>query len=156
MPTSGELFASASPSRFDNHAAGVRRQYVRAVFALIEAVAEQHRSLLVDLRESGVISLESGMARNLAPRHRQGLSAEGLSSVFKAATAAFGQSIDVALPPLNDAKRVRNRLTHPKSFEDCQVSVLDLDKVQETEKWFRELNNEFVRVAKGHRSAHGW
>jgi hypothetical protein len=139
------------PVEFDSEAAGVRRQYVRAVFALIEAVVEQHRRLLVDLLGSGVISLDSGMAQNLASRHRHGLSA-----VYKAAAAAFGQSIDVACVPLKDAKGVRNRLTHPKSFEECRVCVLDLDKVDEAEEWFRQLNNKFVRVAKDHQRARRW
>ena len=143
------------PVEFDSEAAGVRRQYVRAVFALIEAVVEQNRRLLLDLLASGVISLDSGTAQGLHPCQGRPLQ-EKISAVYKAAEAAFGQSIDVARAPLKDAKGIRNRLTHPKSFDECQVCVLDLDKVEEVEKWFRELNNKFIRVAQDHQRARRW
>ena len=92
------------------------------------------------------------MAQDLDSTQRHPLQKK-ISAVYKTAGVAFGQSIDFGCEPLNEAKGVRNRLTHPKSFEECQVSVLDLDKVEEAEKWFRELNNRFVKVAKDHQRA---
>jgi hypothetical protein len=38
-----------APVEMDGEIAGVRRAYARAVFALVEALAEQHKRLLLDL-----------------------------------------------------------------------------------------------------------
>src|SRR5579864_8322422 len=45
-----------------------RRFYVRAVFALIEAVVEQHKRLLLDLAERGAIMLAPGVREVLSER----------------------------------------------------------------------------------------
>jgi hypothetical protein len=133
---------------FDSEAAGMRRHYVRAVFALIEAVVEQHWLLLVDLSD--------GTEKKLRKMRPTLLLLKKVAVVYESAGLAFGQYIGIGCEPLMAAKEIPNRLTHPKSFEDCQVGVLDLDKVEEAEKWFREFNNKFMaavaaRYAASHR-----
>ena len=56
-----------------------------------------------------------------------------------------GQAFDTAL-------KVRDRITHPKSYADCDISGDDLVTVDAAEAWFRKVNSEFVRVAREHRS----
>lgn len=140
---------------FDSESAGARRHYVRAVFALIEAVVEQHKCLLLDLWRSGVVSLDDGVVQEFSREKWYVPLQKKIVAVYNVAGDAFGQSCGIACEPLRAATDIRNRLTHPKTFEQCQVSVLDLDKVKEAEKWFRDLNHWFVRVAEQHRAAHG-
>jgi hypothetical protein len=141
------------PVEIDSDAAGLQRCYVRAVFALIEAVVEQHRLLLLDLSAAQVVTLENGATLESRKMKRDTPLSPKIEAVYKAAGQAFGQLIEVACEPLKAAKDIRNRLTHPKSFHECDV-FLDLDKVREAEKWFCKLNNNFVAAAKQHRKAH--
>jgi hypothetical protein len=131
-----KLVVRDSPVEIDSESAGIHRHYVRAVFALIEAV---------------VVSLDSGAAQRL--RDKQTLR-QRIMEVYRAAGHAFGQPVEVECEPLMVAKKVRDRLTQPKSFQECDVFVLEIDKVKQAEDWFRHLNNRFVRVAEEHREAH--
>jgi hypothetical protein len=149
-----KAFGPRRPVEIDSEVAGVRRQYVRAVFALIEAVVEQHRLLLLGLSEARVVSLDDGVAQKLRKVGRAFPLPEKITEVYEAAEHAFGQPIEVAYEPLMAAKEVRNRLTHPRSFEGCAVYVLELDKMKAAGNWFRDLNNRFVKAAKQHREAH--
>lgn len=144
-------FGPRCPVEIDSEPAGIHRQYVRAVFALIEAVVEQHGRLVLDLSAARIVSLDSGVAERL--RQRLTLR-EKIQQVYEAAGHAFEQPIEVEYEPLMAAKKVRDRLTHPKSFQECNVFVLEIDKVKEGEEWFRDLNNRFVRAGKHHRDAH--
>jgi hypothetical protein len=146
-----KLVVRDSPVEIDSESAGIHRHYVRAVFALIEAVVEQHRLLLLDLADAAVVSLDSGAAQRL--RDKQTLR-QRIMEVYRAAGHAFGQPVEVECEPLMVAKKVRDRLTQPKSFQECDVFVLEIDKVKQAEDWFRHLNNRFVRVAEEHREAH--
>jgi len=146
-----KLFGQPYPVEIDGGPAGVRRHYVRAAFALIEAVVEQHRVLLLELSEAHIVSLDQGIAKRL--RKRQTLR-EKIQDVYGAAGSAFGQAIELDLKPLAEAKNVGDRLTHPKSYKECSVFLPDIDKVKKGEEWFRALNNRFVRAAKQHWEGH--
>ncbi len=149
-----KTFGRRGPVEIDGEAAGAQRCYIRAVFALTEAVVEQHRLLLLDLSAARLVTFEKDVAQVLNKMAKPtGLSLK-IKGVYKAAEQAFGQLVEVGREPLIAAKDVRNRLIHPKSFEECAVFILDLDKVTEAEKWFRDLNNRFVRAATQHRKAH--
>jgi hypothetical protein len=81
--------------------------------------------------------------------------------VYRAAGEAFGQVLTVTFgdqgwQSFRDALDVRDRLTHPKTFEDCHVDEDALKTVDEGHAWFRGLNNEFVRVARAYRADHPW
>ena len=151
-----------------------RRFIVRAIFALIEAVVEQHKRLLLDLAERDAITLAAGVREALSEKRyvvkdngavlarEQYLQfQQKLRAIYRAAGEAFGQHLDVTFSDqgwvsFQSAVAVRDRITHPKSFADCHVCEDALDLVDQGHKWFRELNNEFVRVAREHRGEHNW
>ncbi|HMF75976.1 MAG TPA: hypothetical protein VK604_09975 [Bryobacteraceae bacterium] len=121
---------------------------------MIEAVVEQHRILLLGLSENGIITFEGGAAKIL--NKKQEALVQRIKDVYGVAGRAFDQPIEVSCEPIEDAKGIRNRLTHPKSFQDCGVDILDFDKVREAEKWFEELNNSFVAAAREHQKTRDW
>ncbi len=151
-----------------------RRFYVRAVFSLIEAVVEQHKRLLLDLVVREMINLPPGVKEALAEKayfvkengtvgeREQYLQLERkLRAVYQAAAEAFEQPLqttfgDHGWQSFQAALDIRDRLTHPKTFEDCDVDEGDLETVDQGHTWFRELNNEFVRAARAHRGNHHW
>ncbi len=62
---------------------------------------------------------------------------------------AFGQSLAVTFSDngwqfFRAAIDVRDRITHPKTFQDCDVDDTALNMVHQGHEWFRGLNNEFV------------
>jgi hypothetical protein len=151
-----------------------RRFYVRAVFALVEAVLEQHKRLLLDLAERGTIALPAGVRQALSEQapfvkdngtvayREQYLQLERkLRAVYHAAGEAFRQPLavsfgDTGWQSFRTALNVRDRITHPKTYEDCHVDGDSLDTVNQGHEWFRAVNNEFVRVAREHRQVHNW
>lgn len=153
---------------------GHRRFYVRAVFALIEAVVEQHKRLLLDLSSRGIAKLRSGVVEALSEKtfvvkdngdvsqRDQFLQLERkLRAVYRAAAHCFQLELvvnfgDGGWESFRSALDIRDRITHPKTFEECHVEGDDLDTVDRGHTWFRALNNEFVRIAREHREQHGW
>jgi uncharacterized protein (DUF1778 family) len=151
-----------------------RRFYVRAVFALVEAVVEQHKRLILDLAARGAITVSTGVREALSERifvvrdngtvreRGQYLQLESkLRAVYRAAAEAFAQPLNVTFgdqgwTSFREALDVRDRITHPKTFESCHVDEVALDTVDKGQDWFRDLNNEFVRVARDHRDTHRW
>ncbi len=151
-----------------------RRFYVRAVFALVEAVVEQHKRLLIDLAERNRIALPAGVREVLSEQaplvkdngtvmyREQYLQLERkLRAVYRAAGEAFEHPLvvdfgDAGWQSFQAALDVRNRITHPKTYQDCHVEGEALDTVNRGHNWFRALNNEFVRVAREHRQKHPW
>jgi hypothetical protein len=151
-----------------------RRFYVRSVFSLIEAVVEQHKRLILDLMDRNKITLGKGIREVLSEtiyvvkdngtigQREQYLQLERkLRAVYRAADEAFGQHIAITFGDegwkyFRKALDVRDRLTHPKTFDDCDVDEIAIETVDLGHTWFRELNNEFVRVARIHRENHGW
>ena len=151
-----------------------RRFYVRAVFALVEAVVEQHKRLLLDLAERGAIALATGVRQALSEQvplvkdngtvmyREQYLQLERkLRVVYRAAGEALGQPLAVSFgnagwQSFRAALEVRDRITHPKTYEDCHVDGDALDTVNRGHDWFRALNDEFIRCAREHRQAHHW
>ena len=78
-----------------------------------------------------------------------------------AAGEVFGQPLaitfgDQGWQSFRQALDVRDRLTHPKTFEDCHVDEVALNTVEQGHTWFWGMNNEFVRVARAHREKHHW
>ncbi len=151
-----------------------RRLYVRSIFALIEALVEQHKRLLLHLAESRFIKLSTGVFEALSERvyavrengdvgeREQYLSLQRkLRAVYRATGNGFGKALKVRFDnqgwaAFQEAITIRDRLTHPKTFQDCHVSGADLDTVDTAEAWYRSLNNEYIRVARAHRAAHNW
>lgn len=139
-----------SPMEYNHAAGGVHRSFVRAVLALIEAVAGQHKCLLLDLAEVGVISLDEEVARTLSGKSGHLFLRKTIQAVYSVAADVFEQTIDLGGDgwlALESATEIRNRITHPKSVEQCQVRWPDLDVVKNVESWFRDvLKGGFVRA----------
>ena len=151
-----------------------RRLYVRSIFALVEALVEQHKRLLLHLAESCIIKLSTGVFEALSERayavrengvvveREQYLSLQcKLRAVYRATGIGFGEALAVRFDnegwkAFQEAITIRDRLTHPKTYQDCHVRGADLDTVDAAEDWYRRLNNEYIRVAREHRKAHHW
>ena len=161
-------------ARVSDEQEGYRRSYVRAVFALIEAVVEQHKRLLLDLSSRKVATFGPGVVEALSEKiffvkdngdvaeRDQFLQLERkLRAVYRAAAVCFQRELDVNFgdggwETFRSALDIRDRITHPKTFEECHVEGDDLEVVDRGHAWFRSLNNEFVRIAREHRGQHGW
>ncbi len=168
-PKVGELNPNVSDEEKAN-----RRFYVRAVFALVEALVEQHRRLLLELCESNKIELEEKTLKELSEIkdvrrddgtvevQQQYLKIFGkIKAVYKSAGAGFGQPLKVTLGDsgwitFKAAMEIRNRVTHPKHVCDCWIFEDALKTVTDANEWFKKLQNEFIRVAGEHRTAIGW
>jgi hypothetical protein len=163
------IAAAVSPEEEAN-----RRFYVRAIFALIEALVEQHKQLLLDLDESGKVSLNRDVRQALSERvstfaengtvsqREQYLRLQTkIRAICQTAGEAFGQRLHVSFGDqgwtlFREAVKMRDRITHPKSSQDCHVDEDNLKVVDQAHDWFRDLHNKFIRVACAHREQHGW
>jgi hypothetical protein len=167
-PKVGEL----NPILTDEEKAN-RRFYIRAVFALVEAFVEQHRRLLLELCESNKIELKEETRQRLR-EIKEVFRADGtveeqaqylqifdkIKEVYKAAGVGFGQALkitfgDTGWTTFKAAMEIRNR-AHPKNVGDCWIFEDALKTVNSANEWFKKLQNEFVRVAREHRTANGW
>jgi hypothetical protein len=160
----------AVPEQEETH----RRSYVRAIFALVEAVVEQHKRLILDLTERGVARVGAGVREVLLERtyfvkdngtigeKDQYLQLERkLRAVYRAAGEALGRPLQIEFgdqgwPSFQAALDVRDRITHPKTFVACHVDEADLETVDRGHAWFRDVNKAFVELARDHRQQHGW
>jgi hypothetical protein len=151
-----------------------RRFYIRAVFALVEAFVEQHRRLLVELAEHGMITLPAKKLQRLreikelklpdgtVEEQEQYLQLfDKIKELYKAAGVGFGRSLKVTFGDkgwvlFKDAMELRHRVTHPKKVEDCWIFETNIQTVMAANEWFKKLQNEFVRVARAHREEHQW
>ncbi len=139
-----------------------QRTYSRAVFALVEAILEQHKKLLLDLAEKSVITLDSGVTDKLKEDTHYLKLQDKLKIVYKKGKDAFNSEAMLAnfssqgWSDFGNAVSIRNRITHPKTHEDCQITDDDLQTVKKAEQWFRQVNNKFVEVARKYRETHPW
>jgi hypothetical protein len=150
-----------------------RRCYVRAVFALIEAFAEQHRRLLVQLAQGNALHLPEETLTELRQirlvmkdgvRHERPQYLrlyEKIKAVYAAVGIGFGQPLNITFGDTNwetfqTTITMRDRITHPKGFQDVCIFETELQQVHAASEWFKTLQNEFVRVARAHRERHGW
>ena len=84
-----------------------------------------------------------------------------IRAVYRTAEDAFGATIHVSFgdqgwASFQKAVEVRDRITHPKGFEDCHVDEDALETVDRGHTWCRDLHNEVVRVAEAHRKQYHW
>lgn len=157
-PMLGELDIQAALSESEE---GNRRFYVRAVFALVEAVVEQHRRLLLDLAERSTISLDAKAQKRLQEKKRHLGLGEKIGLVYQTAADAFGQATAVPIAgPGRDAflkaLEKRHLVTHPKTFHECHVDEQHIREIEKGHEWFRALQKDFVRAARLHRQGHPW
>jgi hypothetical protein len=151
-----------------------RRFYVRAIFALVEAVVEQHKQLLLDLAKSGKITLGVGVYEALSElvyavkdngevfeREQYLTFRSKLRLIYKTAGDVFGVPLQIRFDDqgwsaFRSAIEVRDRITHPKTLLDCHIAGDVLNVVDNGHQWFKGVNNEFVRVARAHKQQNNW
>jgi hypothetical protein len=167
-PTIGEGNGNPTDEHFTQ-----RRYYVRAVYALVEAFAEQHRRLLVELAQHNFVTIAEDTLRRLREiriviqdgveqERQQYLQLyEKIKLVYRTAGTSFGQPLNVTFgdqgyETFQDGMELRNRVTHPKSYRDLHIHEQDLQTANNASEWFKSLQNEFVRVARAHREEHRW
>ncbi len=63
-----ESCSQRTMDEIDGTVSGARRACVRAVFALVEAVVEQHKRLLLDLRDNDLVSIGDEILSPLGER----------------------------------------------------------------------------------------
>ncbi|MDP2232813.1 MAG: hypothetical protein Q8K89_04190 [Actinomycetota bacterium] len=152
----------------------LRRSYVRAFFALVEALVEQQARLLVALQDSGFVKLSPGMRDALTDTtydvKTNGIVYERsmrlplkskIRALYRAASEVLDEEIAV---PFDDqgwgdfgaALKVRHALTHPKTPNDCYVEDEDLDVVDRAQAWHQNAHNELTEAMRMHRNKHGW
>ena len=157
----GERLDQTQPLEIDSKISAIHRAYVRAVFALIEGLLYQHQSLLLELAEAGVVNLNDKTVSKLREEKRFMNTKQKVQLICAAAGDAFQQKFGVDCDgsgwlALGKAIKLRNQITHPKSFADCGVQTWDLETIAEGERWFREMHNEYVRVAQAHYKKTRW
>jgi hypothetical protein len=153
---------------------GYRRAYVREIFALVEAIVEQHKLLLLDLTRHEFIKLDPLTVSALSEQGPSVSDAGAVAArdvylqlrrkvrlVYRVAADACGQSLvvrydDEGWRQFGAALSVRDRITHPKSYLECHIEGEELDKVDAGQEWFKALANEFVRVSQAHRKEERW
>lgn len=157
-PLIGELNIQAGLSESEE---GNRRFYVRAIFALIEAVVEQHKRLLLDLADRGTILLDPGVRARLQEVKRYLRFEEKIRLVYQTAALAFGQPITTPIAghrwdAFLKGLETRHLITHPKTFHECHIGEEAIGLVDSGHEWFRDLQNNFVKIARHHRERHPW
>ena len=151
-----------------------RRFYIRAIFAFIEALVEQHKNLMLELSDKGIVKLPLGAYEavseyiyivkdngEISPQFKYLQLQRKIKAVYKIAGEAFGEPLNIDFgdqgwKALKSAIKIRDSLTHPKSKKDCFVENEYLDIVESGESWFKNSNKEFVRVAVSHSKKHNW
>jgi hypothetical protein len=141
----------ASSLQFD------RRAYIRAVSASVEGLIFEFKQVALVAHEAGVVTLAPeevailreetyDLAENGRPVIRKKLSS--LLPTLRFVIPLFGRTLGVQYEPAVDgagwqafrqAVEIRNRVTHPRSLEDGQVSEADLEVVHQANQWYEDV-----------------
>ena len=132
-----------------------RRTYARTVMSFIEGVnycqarvAQRHEGLSREarLRARAATCAERARAREAQEASRV---ATRMRTAFAAFAAAYevGNPLDTRGSEWEDFRhciRIRNRITHPRSGKDCQVTDDDVSLVRRVHAWYLALSGELV------------
>jgi hypothetical protein len=142
----------------------MRRAYVRSVFALIEGVTFELKQVCLDCGPlAGAILSDEEKA--LLADHTYDLTQQGQPRVrakfipidanFRFAMATLGRVLGLEFTvsidgpgwsSFKNAIAIRNRITHPKSSAECEISDADFQTVAAASDWFRDA---FVHLGQG-------
>jgi hypothetical protein len=142
------LRVDASDLQFD------RRAYIRAVFASVEGMVFEFKRVLLVAHDGGILKLTPAEAAILR-EETYDLSETGkpvvrtkyssLLPTLRFAVSLFGRMLGVQYEPAVDgagwqafrqALEIRNRVTHPRSLEEGQLSDEDLKVVHQANDWY--------------------
>lgn len=140
------------------------RSFVRAVFALIEGGVFNLKQIALKLSEHGkgnfskaeLLMLEE-ITYDLDERGKAQAQTKfirlprNIKFAFEAAARAFGTSYvlnvgDSGWSSFQEALKIRNRITHPKSIEDLQLSGQDVDEVEAAARWFLRNQTSVIQT----------
>lgn len=146
---------------------GKRRQYVRAVFALVEATLTVLKASCLGHWRADRIVLDGPEVVMLLEQSYD-LTTEGevrarrahlplkanLRFAFQVTARAFSVSYsfpagDVGFEEFQRAIRVRDRLTHPKTLGDLEVSSSELTEVRSAFRWYMSTSADLIRGLAG-------
>ncbi len=131
-----------------------RRVYVRAVFALVDGMTAAHKRLALAEHARGTVAFSAGevallrgvtyelseSGKAIECRKRLGFPANVKLGLRALARALSGEDdVDFSTrgwKALFEGSRIRNRLTHPRTPADLDVSIEDMDVVAEGLYWF--------------------
>ena len=144
-----------------------RRTFVRSLFAGIEGINHRikHFSILlaniheIDLTHAEIAVLseetyslnEKGVATSSKSKLR---TKENLCFTVRTLSRVCNSSYEVdrnseEWVSFNEASRIRDRLTHPKSSDDLIISDTELTTVQNTFKWYFSCIIDLINISKG-------
>jgi hypothetical protein len=137
-----------------------RRNFVRAVFALVEGMSAVLGQIGLAFHSLGAVTLTQEEADILADRKRAKFSKRVRCAIDAYAAASRVPSrLDTnaaGWQALTTASLVRDRIVHPKTPADCVVSDTDLQTTRAGATWFVKLLSDAVNdsnavlVAMGH------
>lgn len=138
----------------ENQSDEVKRAYVRSVFATFDFFIISFHDLLgktltLSLQQSFKIK-EPGMkpVRKMLERKKQEFSEE-LKHVVKLWDSLIGTQATTLFERQEwervvESRRIRNRLTHPKTPESLKISTDQLKTIQDAEDWLDDVWSEMI------------
>jgi hypothetical protein len=132
--------------KYDSDAQFLMRTMVRTVVDSIDALIYRKRTVSQDL-----IKLRE-VEKELPPKPKK----TNLRYIFQVFALALNSSFEIKedderLEDYSEARKIRNRITHPKELSDLIISGKDYVKISDTFTWFVECIekiNEQSRIPK--------
>jgi hypothetical protein len=140
-----------------------KRAFTRAGFAMIEGNVFNLKQIALKLSEHGKGNFSTAELAMLE-EHNFSLKDNGKAEVqikfialapnlrfaFSACARAFGVQHELKVDDegwqsFQEALRIRNRITHPKSVEDLHLSEKDVDHVEASVRWFLRNKGNLIQ-----------
>lgn len=147
----------------------LRRSYVRSIFAAIEAITfgikrvtlqmSKHRQIKLDVDELERLK-EVRIDSYGKPQKRFLPFSDNIKFAFNVFAKVHGfhcvaQFGDSGWQAMLEAVSVRDRLMHPKSSQDLEVTARDIGRVQQAAHWYFTTRNHLVDRARLQIREHG-
>ncbi|HEY4955930.1 MAG TPA: hypothetical protein VII02_13695 [Gemmatimonadaceae bacterium] len=138
-----------------------RRQYIRAVFAQLEGATFGIKQLAIPSRNSSLSDAELALLRGETYRLNElgeaviGAARITLPSDMRFAFKMYAKSVgfDYDLPvkdpewaALMRARKVRDRLMHPRTPKDLEITDEELEDATQAAKWFQTRHRELLEL----------
>jgi|GEM_PF-1290115 len=139
------------------------RSFVRAVFAMIEGIVFNLKQIALALSKHGKGSFSQAELMMLEEVSYD-LDDKGATKsqvkfiplpknikfAFLSAARAFGVAYELKVDDggwnrFKDALVIRNRITHPKSIDDLQLSDNEIQTVADAAEWFLKVQRELIQ-----------
>jgi hypothetical protein len=125
---------------------------VRAMFTMIEGSVFNLKQIALALSKHGKGSFSQASMIKVQRSHRLNSSPCLRTSkfAFLSAARAFGVAYELKVDDggwngFKDALVIRNRITHPKSIDDLQLSDNEIQTVADAAEWFLKVQRELIQ-----------